>query len=128
MSVRPSRRRSMSGMLRCPRVHSPSGLTRRSLLHGAAAASVASVVPVSLAAQPRDPVGEAVARSGVAFLDALDARQRRAASFPFGDTERQNWHYVPRSRKGVPLKEMAAPARAATHDLLRAALSANGYA
>jgi hypothetical protein len=35
---------------------------------------------------------------------------------------------VPRGRKGVALKEMAAPGRAAAHELLKAGLSAIGYA
>ena len=87
-----------------------------------------TVVPVSLSAQARDAVGDAMARAAVTFLDALDARQRRAANIPFADAERQNWHYVPRTRKGVPLKEMAAPARVATQELMRAALSTVGYA
>lgn len=80
------------------------------------------------AALAQDAARDAMARAAIAFLDTLDARQRRAATFAFTDTERQNWHYVPRGRKGVPLKEMSAAARTAAHDLLRAGLSPGGYA
>ena len=48
--------------------------------------------------------------------------------FAFGDAERVNWHYVPRRREGLPFKEMAGPARAAAHELMKASLSAVGYA
>ncbi len=47
---------------------------------------------------------------------------------PFRDEERVNWHYVPRGRKGVPFKDMTAPARTAAHELMKASLSGVGYA
>jgi hypothetical protein len=116
-------------MLRCARVHSPSSLSRRTLLHGAAAlATVSTALAIPFAARAEDASRDVMARAATAFLDTLDARQRRAATFSFADAERLNWHYVPRGRKGVPLKEMPAPARAAAHDLLRSALSPDGYA
>jgi hypothetical protein len=61
------------------------------------------------------------------LLETLDEAQRKQAQWPFGDAERFNWHYVPRERAGVAIKDMAAPAKAAVHDLLRAALSEAGY-
>jgi hypothetical protein len=71
---------------------------------------------------------DAMARAATRFLDALDARDRRRASFAVADAERANWHYVPRGRAGVPFKSMPAPARAAAHELLQAGLSPAGYA
>ena len=42
-----------------------------------------------------------------ALLDALDDTQRTRVSVDFDDTsERTNWHYIPRERVGLPLKEM----------------------
>ena len=61
------------------------------------------------------------------LLDNLAEPQRKQARWPFGDGERFNWHYVPRERAGVAIKDMPAPAKAAVHDLLRAALSEAGY-
>ena len=63
-----------------------------------------------------------------AFLAALPDDARRRAVVAFGDKERFNWHYVPRGREGVPFKALSAPARAATHELMKASLSAVGYA
>src|SRR5687767_12581173 len=69
-----------------------------------------------------------MAAAATAFLGTLDARQRRRAVFALGDAERMNWHYIPRRREGLTFKDMSAPARAAAHDLMKASLSAVGYA
>jgi hypothetical protein len=45
----------------------------------------------------------------------------------FEDEERFNWHFIPRERKGLPLKEMTEPQRQAAMALLRTGLSASGY-
>jgi hypothetical protein len=45
----------------------------------------------------------------------------------FEDEERFNWHFIPRERKGLPLKEMTDPQRQAAMALLRTGLSASGY-
>ena len=62
-----------------------------------------------------------------ALLASLTPDQRRTMQWPFATDERANWHYVPRERAGVPVQAMAAPAKAAVHDLLRHALSEIGY-
>jgi hypothetical protein len=69
-----------------------------------------------------------MARAALALLGKLDPRRAKQATFPFTQAERLNWHYVPRRREGLPLKDMAADARAAAHALLQAGLSAAGYA
>src|SRR5262245_19351862 len=68
-----------------------------------------------------------MASAASAFVAALTAEGRRRALFAFGDKERFNWHYVPRSREGLAFKDMAAGARAAAHELMKASLSAAGY-
>src|SRR5215813_948914 len=108
-------------------------LTRRRLLQGAAAGVAASVLPRHARAQ--DPAlvdvsataRAAMAGAAVTFLDALPPEARRRAMFAVSDKERLNWHYVPRSREGVPFKAMPAPARAAAHELMKASLSSVGY-
>ena len=45
----------------------------------------------------------------------------------FEDEERFNWHFIPRARKGLPLKEMTEPQRQAAMALLKTGLSASGY-
>jgi hypothetical protein len=47
--------------------------------------------------------------------------------FEFADAERLNWHFVPRERRGLPLKEMNETQRAAARRLLQAGLSQRGY-
>jgi hypothetical protein len=99
---------------------------RRQLLHGAlATAALVSVRPV--AAQVGNAARAAMARAAAGFLSALEPDQRRAAVFPIAHDERKNWHYVPRSRSGVPFKEMSAAGRAAAHELIKASLSSVGY-
>ena len=52
------------------------------------------------------------------FLASLDAAGRQKAVIDFADsTERENWHYVPRARAGLPLKEMDARQRELAHAL-----------
>lgn len=61
------------------------------------------------------------------FLEALEPEQRRRVLFPFSSDERFDWHYIPRDRKGLPLKEMSGAQRFAAMGILRAALSERGY-
>jgi hypothetical protein len=99
---------------------------RRRLLHGAAATALLHGLRPTLVQADTD-VRDAMARAANALLAALDASKQRRVSFAFGDTERVNWHYVPRRRQGLPFKEMPPPARASTHELMKTALSAGGY-
>ena len=62
-----------------------------------------------------------------AFLASLEPEQRSKAQFEFEDTERLNWHFVPRARRGLPLKEMSAEQRGLARSILRAGLSQRGY-
>jgi hypothetical protein len=103
-----------------------SGIGRRQLLHGAAA-TAAWVVGAPAFAQTGDAARTAMAGAATAFLAALTADQRKRALFAFDDKERLNWHYVPRSREGLPFKDMALAARNAAQDLMKASLSAAGY-
>jgi hypothetical protein len=100
---------------------------RRCLLHGAAVATAAWAVRVPAFAQVTDAARGAIAGAAMAFLAALPADARRRAGFTFEDKERLNWHYVPRSREGVPFKTMPPPARTAAHELMRASLGSIGY-
>ena len=62
-----------------------------------------------------------------AFLASLSAAQRSKALFAFEDAERLNWHFVPRARRGLPLKEMSPEQRELARGILRAGLSRRGY-
>ncbi|MEO8751764.1 MAG: DUF3500 domain-containing protein [Casimicrobiaceae bacterium] len=60
-------------------------------------------------------------------IAALPAAARDRMLRPFADSDRLDWHYTPRSRNGVALKELDARGRDAVHALLKEALSAVGY-
>lgn len=60
------------------------------------------------------------------LLDSLGSPKRALASFPFDDPERTTWHYVPKARDGLPLKQMDEAARALTRTLLATVLSSGG--
>ncbi len=62
-----------------------------------------------------------------AFLTSLEPEQRSKALFEFEDAERLNWHFVPRARRGLTLKEMSVQQRELARDILRAGLSQRGY-
>lgn len=61
------------------------------------------------------------------FLAALDAKQRGKATFPFDAEERMNWHFIPKERKGLPLREMTPYQKHLAGALLAAGLSQTGY-
>jgi Protein of unknown function (DUF3500) len=61
------------------------------------------------------------------FLAALDVKQRGKATFPFDAEERMNWHFIPKERKGLPLREMTPYQKHLASALLAAGLSQAGY-
>jgi len=61
------------------------------------------------------------------FLASLEPQQRSKVLFRFEDAERLNWHFVPRARRGLPLKEMSAAQQELARGILRAGLSRRGY-
>lgn len=61
------------------------------------------------------------------FLAGLDPSQRSKATFPFDADERMNWHFIPKERKGLPLREMTAYQKHLASALLAAGLSQTGY-
>ncbi|NEU69018.1 DUF3500 domain-containing protein [Spirosoma agri] len=71
----------------------------------------------------RDEMREAVQT----FLQTLTPEQRQKTMFPFDNEERFNWHFVPRERKGLPLKQMTPEQRQAAMAMLKTGLSDQGY-
>ncbi len=61
------------------------------------------------------------------FLASLNAEQKAKASFSFEDEQRFDFHFIPRPRKGVPLKELNEAQRKLAMDFLKTGLSAGGY-
>ena len=67
--------------------------------------------------------------AAVEFLASLDAGRRGRAQLDFGDTaERENWHYIPRPRAGLPLKDMDGKQREHAFALVATGLSSGARA
>ena len=49
---------------------------------------------------------------------SLSPEQRQKIGFDFNDPLRHDWHVIPRTRKGLPFKEMTGARRALAHALL----------
>ncbi|MGF1535722.1 MAG: DUF3500 domain-containing protein [Elainellaceae cyanobacterium] len=85
---------------------------------------VAETLP-SVSSTPVAEISE-MAERVTAFLQTLDPQQQQAV-FPFDSAERLNWHYTPRSRKGLSYKDMTHEQRQAAEHLLQFTLSEAGY-
>ena len=63
-----------------------------------------------------------MADAAKAFLASLTPQQRAQATFQFQSDERFNWHYIPKERKGLALREMTPEQKQLAHALLAAGL------
>ena len=68
-----------------------------------------------------------MANAANALLASLSDEQKAKATFEFGSDERLNWHFIPRVRKGLPLKQMTQEQRHLAQALLSSGLSQQGY-
>jgi hypothetical protein len=84
----------------------------------------AFVLRVSLQAHG---VGDEMADAAQNFMAALSDEQRGKAVFDLKSDERLNWHFIPKERKGLPIKEMTSEQRALANVLLSTGLSHRGY-
>lgn len=78
-------------------------------------------------ALPAHEAAQQMADTAHAFLTSLPAESKSKAHFALTDEERLNWHFIPRERKGLPIKEMAQDQRLLAHALLNTGLSYRGY-
>jgi hypothetical protein len=83
----------------------------------------------------RTPIAEPVVSPAVirelsgmaaAFLESLSQPQRAHAQMSFDAAARHDWHYIPRQRPGLPLREMEEGQRATARALLRVGFSEAG--
>ncbi len=75
----------------------------------------------------KEASGKAILQAAQKFRGALSKEQLAKTSFGFDDAERLNWHFIPRERKGLPLRELEGDALKAAHDLISSGLSKAGY-
>jgi len=82
---------------------------------------------LTLAARAHSPAEEMIG-AATNLLAALTPEQRAKAVFEFKNDERFDWHFIPKPRKGLPLKEMSPSQRPLAHALLASGLSQRGFA
>ncbi|MDR3632468.1 MAG: DUF3500 domain-containing protein [Isosphaeraceae bacterium] len=98
----------------------------RGLKPSVALASVAVIGLALWAGAYVDQSGSRMATAANRFLTALDDSQSKQATFEFDSPERLNWHFIPRERKGLSVKEMTSAQRALAFGLLNTGVSASG--
>ncbi len=91
------------------------------------AIALALALPLQPAIAHDAAIAHEMADAAQNFLKALNAEQKTKAQMEMQDTERKNWHFVPRPRKGLAIKEMTQAQRLLAHALLVSGLSHHGY-
>lgn len=90
------------------------------------AAILLCLAPAFAGAHPDHAPREEMAAAAQRWLDSLAPAERARAVYPVDHDERENWHFVPRARHGVPLKDMTDPQRALARELVASGLSERG--
>ncbi len=98
---------------------------RKLVLAASVLVAIAALLSANL--QTETPSGAAMAKAAKEYLGKLTDAQRQQTSFTFDDKERLNWHYIPRPRNGLPVKQLEGDAFKAAFGLIRAGLSEVGY-
>ena len=83
-------------------------------------------IPLSPNAVSADVDTNGMGTTAAAWLASLDGRQRIAAHERFDTADRANWHYVPRRRPGLALRDMNPQQRDLVWRFLATCLSARG--
>jgi hypothetical protein len=91
-------------------------------------AAIAALLPVFALAHSSAAAGREMAAAANAWLDSLSGDQRQAAVFELAGEERENWHYIPKSRQGLRLADMSEAQRKLARALLASGLSQHGVA
>lgn len=102
-----------------------SSMTLKSVLLPLAFLTATLAVPTT---SPAHEAAAQMAEVANTLLGTLSDEQRDIATFEFADEERENWHFIPRERKGLSMKVMTPQQRLLTHALLNTGLSFRGAA
>ncbi len=82
-------------------------------------------LPLPATLQAHD-AGEQMALVANAWLGSLNDEQRARAVFEFASEERENWHFIPREREGLPMLDMTPQQRLLAQALLSTGLGESG--
>jgi hypothetical protein len=92
-----------------------------------ALASVAVVGVALWAGAYIEQTGSRMAVAADRFLASLSPDQAAKATYPFDAKERLDWHFIPRARKGLPMKELSPEQRALAFGLIQSGLTGTGF-
>jgi hypothetical protein len=88
----------------------------------------AAVVGIAIVASGFvEQTGSRMATAAGRFMGALGKDQAARALFPYDSAERLNWHFIPRDRKGVSIKELTPEQRALAFGLIATGTGGGGY-
>ena len=90
------------------------------------AVSLALLLGISATLRAHEASAE-MAQAANNYLNALTPEEKTKGVFDFKDAERTNWHFIPRARKGLPIKDMTQEQMLLAHALLASGLSHRGY-
>ena len=90
-------------------------------------ASVAIVGLALWAGAQVEPTGNRMGVAADRLIESLTEAQVAKASYPYDSAERLNWHFIPRARKGLPIKELSPEQRALAFALIQSGLSGSGF-
>ena len=62
-----------------------------------------------MSAYTRIPTANVMETAARNFLSSLTPEQKAKATYKFEADERMDWHFIPKPRKGLPLREMTSP-------------------
>lgn len=91
---------------------------------------LAAFAAVAVSAQRTPTPAAAMTTAATRFLDALNADQRKQATYPLESDEYLRWNFIPTEafpRNGLRLKDMTEAQQKLAHDLLKSGLSDRGY-
>lgn len=95
------------------------------LISGIFALSVISYSIIDGVARMRTAASMAAAANK--FIAALNAEQKAKSLFKFEDEQRFDFHFIPRDRKGLPLKELNEDQRRLAMEFMKTGLGTSGY-
>lgn len=85
-----------------------------------------TVAKATTQAEVNKQILPAMEQAALAFIATLSETQKEKTVFTFQDAERKNWHFFPKVRAGLPLREMSEEQQQRCRQLLEAGLSEQG--
>ncbi len=74
-----------------------------------------------------DQTGSRMATAAERLLLTLSSEQAAKARYAYDAPERLDWHFIPRPRKGLPIKDLRSEQRALAFGLIESGLASSGF-